>query len=206
MFEIIKAGGWVMVPIIACSILALAIIVERFWALRPTRIIPAQLVPEVWNKYRQNQLDTAYIRRLRAHSPLGAVLAAGLMNYSHGREAVKESIEQAGRQVIHDLERYLNTLGTIASVSPYLGLLGSVLGMIKVFSTFSMASGISNPTKLAGGISEILIATAAGLAVAIPSLIFYRYFQGRVVDFAVRMEEEAVRLVETLYSSQEEEG
>ncbi|MBP1150769.1 MULTISPECIES: MotA/TolQ/ExbB proton channel family protein [Methylocaldum] len=205
MFEIIKAGGWVMVPIIACSILALAIILERFWTLRATRIIPPQLVPEVWNQYRKNRLDTAYIRRLKANSPLGAVLAAGLVNYSQGREVVRESIEQAGRQVIHDLERYLNTLGTIASVSPYLGLLGSVLGMIKVFSTFSMASGIGNPTKLAGGISEILIATAAGLAVAIPSLIFYRYFQGRVIDFAVRMEEEAVRLIETLYSSQEEE-
>ncbi|MGX2040081.1 MotA/TolQ/ExbB proton channel family protein [Methylocaldum sp. MU1018] len=205
MFEIVKAGGWVMVPIIACSILALAIIFERFWALRTTRILPPQLVPEVWNLYRKNQLDSAYIRRLRANSPLGAVLAAGLISYSQGREVMRESIEQAGRQAMHDLERYLNTLGTIASVSPYLGLLGSVLGMIKVFSTFSMANGIGNPTKLAGGISEILIATAAGLAVAIPSLIFYRYFQGRVIGFAVRMEEEAMRLIETLYNSQEEE-
>jgi biopolymer transport protein ExbB len=203
--EIIKAGGWVMLPIIICSILALAIILERLWALRTRRVIPPQVIPEVWSLYRKHQLDNAKIRQLRAGSPLGAILAAGIANYAHGREVMKESIEQAGRQIVHDLERYLNTLGTIASISPYLGLLGSVLGMIKVFSTFSTAGGIGNPAKLAGGISEILVATAAGLAVAIPSLIFHRYFQGRVVELTVQMEQEALRLVEVLHGEREED-
>lgn len=198
MFEIIKAGGWMMVPIIACSVLSLAIILERLWTLRSEKIVPVHLAPHVWNMYRKHQIDGLKLREIRANSPLGEVLAAALANFSHGREAMKESVEQAGRQVVHELERYLNTLGTIASVSPYLGLLGSVLGMIKVFSTFSTEGGIANPSRLAGGISEILIATAAGLAVAIPSLIFYRYFQGRVTELAVRMEDEATQMIDAL--------
>jgi biopolymer transport protein ExbB len=202
--EVIKAGGWVMWPIIACSIVAMAIIGERLWALRTSNILPRQLVPQIWALQRKNQLDAVHIRQLRVSSPLGAILAAGLVNYKHGRDVMKESLEQAGRQVVHELGRYLNTLGTIASISPYLGLLGSVLGMIKVFSTFSMASGLSNPAHLAGGISEILIATASGLAVAIPSLMFHRYFQGRVDELAVRMEEEALRLIEMMHGEREE--
>ena len=204
MFEIIKAGGWVMWPIIACSIIALAIIGERFWTLRANNILPRQLIPQIWALQRQNQLDSVHIRQLRMSSPLGAILAAGLLNYKHGREIMKESLEQAGRQVVHELGRYLNTLGTIASISPYLGLLGSVLGMIKVFSAFSVASGLSNPAHLAGGISEILITTASGLAVAIPSLMFHRYFLGKVDELAVRMEEEALRLIEMLHGEREE--
>lgn len=194
-----------MVPIIGCSILALAIIAERLWALRTRRIMPPQLLPQVWNLYRKDQLDNLQLRNLKTSSPLGAILAAAIASFSDGREAMKESVEQTGRQVVHELERYLNTLGTIASVSPYLGLLGSVLGMIKVFSTFSAAGGIGNPTRLAGGISEILVATAAGLAVAIPSLIFYRYFQGRVIELTLAMEEEAIRLIDVLHSSREED-
>ncbi len=205
MFEIIKSGGWMMWPIIACSVVAMAIIVERFWILRAQRIMPPHLVSHVWSLYRKNQFDSAQLRGLRNGSPLGAVLASALASFSQGREAMKESVEQTGRQVVHDLERYLNTLGTIASVSPYLGLLGSVLGMIKVFSTFSMVGGIGNTSRLAGGISEILVATAAGLAVAIPSLIFYRYFQGRVIDYTIRMEEEAIRLIDALQASREED-
>lgn len=204
MLEVIKAGGWVMLPIIACSIIALAIIGERFWTLRTNRIMPRHLVPQIWSLHRKSQLDSVHIRQLRMSSPLGAILAAGLVNYQHGREIMKDSIEQAGRAVVHELGKYLNTLGTIASVSPYLGLLGSVLGMIKVFSTFSMASGITNPAHLAGGISEILIATASGLAVAIPSLMFHRYFLGRVDELAVRMEEESLRLVELMHGEREE--
>jgi biopolymer transport protein ExbB len=204
-FEIIKSGGWMMVPIIGCSILALAIIVERLWTLRTQRIMPPQLLPQVWNLYRKDQLDNIQLRNLKTSSPLGAILAAAIASFAEGRDAMKESVEQTGRQVVHELERYLNTLGTIASVSPYLGLLGSVLGMIKVFSTFSAAGGIGNPTRLAGGISEILVATAAGLAVAIPSLIFYRYFQGRVTELTLQMEEEAIRLIDVLHSSREED-
>jgi biopolymer transport protein ExbB len=203
-FEVIKAGGWVMWPIIACSIIALAIIGERLWTLRTSNILPRQLVPQIWALQRQNQLDGARIRQLRMSSPLGAILAAGLLNHKHGRDIMKESLEQAGRQVVHELGRYLNTLGTIASISPYLGLLGSVLGMIKVFSAFSVASGLGNPAHLAGGISEILIATASGLAVAIPSLMFHRYFLGRVDELAVRMEEEALRLIEMLHGERDE--
>lgn len=204
MLEVIKAGGWVMWPIIACSIIATAIIAERFWTLRSSCIMPRNLVPQIWNLHRQGQLDATHLRQLRLSSPLGAVLAAGLANHRHGREVMKESLEQAGRAVVHELGRYLNTLGTIASISPYLGLLGSVLGMIKVFSTFSMEAGISNPAHLAGGISEILIATASGLAIAIPSLMFHRYFLGRVDDLAVKMEEEALRLIEMLHGERDE--
>lgn len=193
-----------MWPIIACSIIALAIIGERFWTLRTNNILPRQLVPQIWALQRNNQLDAVHIRQLRMSSPLGAILAAGLVNHKHGREVMKDSLEQAGRQVVHELGRYLNTLGTIASISPYLGLLGSVLGMIKVFSTFSMEQGISNPAHLAGGISEILIATASGLAVAIPSLMFHRYFLGRVDELAVRMEEEALRLIEMMHGERED--
>jgi biopolymer transport protein ExbB len=197
--EIIKLGGWMMIPILACSIVSMAIIVERLWTLRTRRIMPPNLIPGIWDLYRENQLSPAYLQALRKASPLGAIVATALTSQSEGRAVMKENVEQTGRQVVHELERYLNTLGTIASISPYLGLLGSVLGMMKVFSTFSVAgSDIANPAQLAGGISEILIATAAGLAVAIPSLIFYRYFQGRVSELIVRMEEEAVQLIDAI--------
>lgn len=204
MFEIIVAGGWVMWPIILCSVAAMAIIGERFWALRTERIMPRHLSAQVWSLYRKNQLDASFIRQMRGESPLGAVLAAGILNYPHGREIMKESLEQAGRAAVHQMGKYLNTLGTIASISPYLGLLGSVLGMIKVFSTFSETAGIANPALLAGGISEILITTASGLAIAIPSLMFHRYFDGRVDELALRLEEEARHLVERMHGEREE--
>ncbi len=193
-----------MWPIIICSIVAMAIICERFWSLRTEKIMPRHLGAQVWSLYRKNQLDASRIRQMRGDSPLGAVFAAGIMNYPHGREVMKESIEQAGRAAVHHMGRYLNTLGTIASISPYLGLLGSVLGMIKVFSTFSESTGVGNPMHLAGGISEILITTASGLAVAIPSLMFHRYFDGRVDDLALRLEEEALHLVERMHGEREE--
>jgi biopolymer transport protein ExbB len=198
-FEIIKAGGWVMWPIVGCSIVALAIILERFWTLRADKIIPRELVAQIWSLHNKNQLDRARVRQLRMDSPLGAVLSAGLMNYHYGREIMKESLEQAGRQVIHDLGRYLNMLGTIAAISPYLGLLGSVLGMIKVFANFSTAEGLTNPAHLAGGISEILITTASGLAIAIPSLMAHRHFVAKVDELALKMEEEAMNLIEMLH-------
>jgi biopolymer transport protein ExbB len=193
-----------MWPILACSILAMGIVAERFWTLRAEKVMPRQLTAQVWGLYRKNELDAAHVRQLRVSSPLGAVLAAGVMNYPHGREIMKESVEQAGRAVVHEMGKYLNTLGTIASISPYLGLLGSVLGMIKVFAAFSTAEGLGNPAHLAGGISEILITTASGLAIAIPSLMFHRYFEGRVDDLALRMEEEALRLVEMMHGEREE--
>jgi biopolymer transport protein ExbB len=195
LFDIIRTGGWVMGPILLCSVVALAIILERLWALRTSRIVTADIVPRVRQLFRQNELDAVNTRLIRGASPLGAILLAGLAQRALGQHAVKEAIEQEGRQVVYALERYLNTLGTIAAISPYLGLLGSVLGMIKVFSTFSAAQGVSDPALLAKGISEILFATAAGLAVAIPSLMFHRYFHGRVNELALRMENEALRFM-----------
>jgi biopolymer transport protein ExbB len=132
-FEIIESGGWLLWPIIACSIVAMGIICERLWVLRTSRILPRELVPRVWRLYKEKKLDRAHIRTLRASSPLGSVLTAGLINHKHGREVMKESIEEAGRQAVHELERFLNTLGTIASIAPLLGLLGTVVGMIKVY-------------------------------------------------------------------------
>lgn len=195
LLEIIHAGGWVMWPILLCSVVALAIILERLWALRPGRVIPAEVMTLIWKLHRQNQLDAGQLRQIALGSPLGTVIAAGLSSRAGGREAVREAIEHAGRQAVHGLERYLNTLGTIAAISPYLGLLGSVVGMIKVFSTFSATQGVSDPALLAGGISEILFATAAGLAVAIPSLMFHRYFHGRINELALRLEQEAFNLL-----------
>ena len=204
MFELIKSGGVLLWPIIACSIFAMGIICERFWALRTNRILPNQLVPQVWNLYRENKLDTTRLRVLRRSSMLGAILAAGLVNHRHGRDVMKDSIEEAGRQVVHELGRFLNTLGTIASVTPLLGLLGTVVGMIKVFTAI-MSAGVGDPMILAGGISEALITTAAGLSVAIPSLMFHRYFEGRVVELVLKMEEEALKLVEILHGDREDD-
>ncbi len=205
MLELIFAGGWLMIPIIVCSIVAMAIIGERFWTLNARKMIPLQLVPQVWNLYKENQLDNAHIRTLRDSSPLGQILAAGLINRQHGREIMKEGIEEAGRQVVHQLEKFMNTLGTIASISPLLGLLGTVIGMIKVFTAI-VAGGVGNPAVLAGGISEALLTTAAGLSVAIPSLMFHRYFQGRINDLVMKMEEEALKLIEVMHGEREAEG
>lgn len=199
MLGLIQAGGWVMWPILACSVLAMAIVCERLWSLRPTRVIPPNLVAQVWNLYRKNQLDSVHLRQLQTSSPLGAVLAAGLANHRYGREVMKEAIEDAGRHVAHELERFLNSLGTIAAVSPLLGLFGTILGMIKVFSVIT-TSGVGDPKVLAGGIAEALITTAAGLTVAIPTLIFHRYLQARVDGLVLKMESEALRFIEILFS------
>ncbi|MFA5626813.1 MAG: MotA/TolQ/ExbB proton channel family protein [Thiohalomonadaceae bacterium] len=202
MFEIIVAGGWLMVPIILCSILALAIVGERIWSLRESKVVPGNLVGQVWQLCKSNQLGNKQVVALRSSSPLGRVLAAGLLNMHHSREVMKESLEEAGRQAVQELERYLNTLGTISSISPLLGLLGTVFGMIKVFTAITI-QGTGNPGVLAGGISEALITTAAGLTVAIPSLMFYRYFRGKVDALALRMEEEALKLVEVIHGERE---
>ncbi len=204
MFEIVKAGGWVMLPIILCSIVAFAIIAERFWSLQKKRVIPPNLVADVWVSFKDKSFDEGALARLKQGSSLGRVLAAGLVNLQHDREIMKEAIEETGRHVVHELERFLNTLGTIASISPLLGLLGTVIGMIKVFSTITTA-GVGDASLLAGGISEALITTAAGLTVAIPSLMFYRYFRGAVEEYVVRMEEEALKLVEVIHGEREED-
>jgi biopolymer transport protein ExbB len=197
-FELVTAGGWLMVPIIACSIIAFAIIIERLWTLRVKRVIPRRLVSQVWDQAKERKLDIERLQELRAGSPLGRILAAGLLNRDASREIMKESIEDTGRHVVHELERYINTLGTIAAISPLLGLLGTVIGMIQVFSTITTA-GVGNPAALAGGISQALITTAAGMVVAIPSLMAYRYFRGKVDMLVIRMEQQALRMVEVLH-------
>jgi biopolymer transport protein ExbB len=204
-FELIKAGGWLMVPIIVCSIVAMTIIIERLWMLRSARVVPENLVAQVWQLHRDGKLSSAHIATVRDGSPLGRILAAGLVNRNHSREIMKESIEESGRQVVAQLERYLNTLGTIASIAPLLGLLGTVIGMIKVFSAITIA-GVGNPTVLAGGISEALLTTAAGLSVAIPSLMFHRYFNGRVDRLVVKMEEESLKIVEVMQGERERDS
>lgn len=204
MLELIKAGGWVMAPIILCSILATAIIIERFWSLQKRRIVPKHLVAQIWHWAKNNQLDAEHINQLRTGSPLGRILAAGLVNLHHSREIMKESIQDTGRHVVHDLERFLNTLGTIASITPLLGLLGTVFGVIQVFSAMT-TQGVGNPALVAGGISKALVTTAAGMTVAIPSLIFYRYFRGRVDELVVTIEQEAIKLVEVLHGDREQD-
>ena len=203
MFEMVQAGGWLMLPILLCSVIALAIVGERFWSLQQKRINPATLVSQVWQWYKSDNLTDQNIEALAKTSPLGRVLAAGLVNRHHPREIMKESIEDTGRQVVVELERYLNTLGTIASITPLLGLLGTVIGMIKVFTAIT-SSGVGNPAVLAGGISEALITTAAGLSVAIPALIFHRYLSGKVDRIVMRMEEQALKMVEVMHGQREQ--
>jgi biopolymer transport protein ExbB len=201
-FEIIKSGGWMMLPIILCSIVAMTIVVERFWSLQRNKILPPELVPQVWKLSREKKLDDTVLRRLKTSSPLGCILAVGLANRHHGRDVMKEYIEESGRKVVHDLERYLNTLGTIAAIGPLLGLLGTVFGMIDIFSSL-MQHGAGDPSVLAGGISVALITTAAGLTVGIPSLIFHRYFERLVDEYIVDMESEALKLIDILHGVRE---
>ena len=202
MFELLKAGGILMVPIVACSILALAIILERFWTLRASRVAPPQTINELWRWIKKKELNGRKLKALQGSSPLGRILAGGLLNAKHGREIMKESIEHEASQVIHDLERFLNPLGTVATITPLLGLLGTVTGMIKVFAEIQLA-GVGNAGNLAGGISEALITTAAGLSVAIPALICHRYFIRRVDELVVGMEQEAIKLVEVVHGDRE---
>lgn len=202
MLELMKAGGWLMWPILACSVVAMAIVLERLWSLRRRRVMPPGLMNQVWEWQRDQALTPERIQALAQGSPLGRLLSAGLVNRFHSREVMKEALNDVGRQVVADLELYLNTLGTIASVSPLLGLLGTVFGMIDIF-TVIIDAGVGNPGILAGGISEALITTAAGLMVAIPSLMFHRYFNGPVNRYALDMEEEALNLVEVIKGERE---
>lgn len=194
----ILQGGWLMLPILASSIIALAIVAERFWTLQSKKVNPPSLVAQVWQWHKSQTLTDEHVVALGNNSPLGKILAAGLVNRNYPREIMKESIEEVGHQVIHDLERYLNTLSTIASITPLMGLLGTVIGMIKVFAAIT-TQGVGNPTVLAGGISEALITTAAGLSVAIPTLIFYRFFRGKVDELVLEMETEALKIVDVMH-------
>ncbi len=197
MLEIVKAGGIMMGPIILASIIAAAIILERLWTLQQKRVLPAELTEKVWRWVEQRQIQDKHIAALQQNSPLGKILAAGLANRHRPREVIKESIEDTGRHVVHELDRFIGALGTIASLSPLMGLLGTVIGMIRTFNAIT-TDGIGNPAALAGGIAEALITTAAGLTVAIPALIGYKYLRGKVEALVVQMEKEAIKLVQAM--------
>jgi biopolymer transport protein ExbB len=198
-FEIIKSGGWLMLPILLGSVVALAISVERLLALRAKKIAPPQLLGEVWGWVKNNQLDANKLRDLKQSSPLGLLLGTGLANARHGREIMKESIEEAASLALYQMQRYLNALGTIALVSPMFGLVGAVLGIMSVFNRISVQGGVSDPSVLAGGISEALITTASGLIVAIPAMMMHRFFNGRIESLIVIMEQETLKLVDALH-------
>ncbi|MCB1776853.1 MAG: MotA/TolQ/ExbB proton channel family protein [Candidatus Competibacteraceae bacterium] len=197
MFDLIKAGGWLMAPILACSFAAALIIFERLLALRRARVLPEQLLAVLRQWIESGAVHPVDIKALPLNSPLGRIVAVGLANRCRSRDILRERIEDIGRHVVHELERFLNTLGTIAAISPLLGLLGTVAGMIKIFQIVSV-QGNSNFSLLSVGIAEALITTAAGLTVAIPSLLFYRYFQGRVDELVVQMEQETLELIDVL--------
>ena len=201
MFSIIEAAGWPIWPLILCSVIALAIIGERAWSLRRSAVIPKQLLTQVVTEYRQNGATPEMLARLSAQSPLGQVFAAGLRNVSSTPEVMKESIEEAGRAVALELERFLTTLGTIAAIGPLLGLFGTVIGMIEIFG--SQTPQGSNPLVLAQGISIALYNTALGLIVAVPSMIFYRYFRAKVDAMLIDMELQALKLVEVIHGDRQ---
>ena len=202
MLEMVKSGGWLMVPRLLASVLALAIILERAWTLRSRRVAPPDLLADVWTQLQAGELKGEALRNLQAGSPLGALLAAGLVNARHGREMTKEAIENAATPVVHELERYLSLLGTIALISPLLGLLGTVVGIIDAFLVVT-AGGIGDPTALAGGISKALVTTASGIAVAIPAMIMHRYYLRHIQTLTVSMEQQAVKLVDMLHGDRE---
>ena len=196
MFEIIKAAGWPIWPLLFASIIAVALIIERSITLRRSKIVPRGLLEKVVVDLRRHGVSAEMLQRVSAHSPLGKVLAAGLRNVKSPREVMKEAIEEAGRAVVHDLERFLTTLGTIASISPLMGLFGTIVGMIEIFG--SQTPGGANPQQLAHGISVALYNTAFGLIVAIPTLIFWRYFRSRVDGYVLGLELAAERFARHL--------
>jgi len=197
LFAIIQAAGWPIWPLLLASVIAVALIIERSISLRAGRITPPDLLDEVAALYRRHGVDGEVLDRLGSDSPLGAVLAAGLRNHRSSRYVMKEAIEETGRAVAHDLERFLTTLGTIATAAPLLGLFGTVIGMIEIFGSQSPTG--TNPQQLAHGISIALYNTAFGIAISIPSLIFYRHFKNKVDGFVVDMEQAASKLIDILH-------
>ena len=197
MFELLQAGGLLIWPILLCSILALAIIIERMFALKRRNVSPPGLTDSVGKLLMRGGISPRAIAEIEGNSPLGRVLAAGLKISHQHRVVIKETVEEAGRHEVHELEKHLQTLGTIAAITPLLGLLGTVIGMIKVFSAITIF-GVGDPQALAEGISEALVTTAAGLSVGIPSLMFHRYFRGKINELAVDMEQQAVKFMRIL--------
>ncbi len=197
MFDIIRAAGWPIWPLLIASIIAVALIIERGITLRRNKIVPPGLVENVIADYKRGGVTDDMLARLAAHSPLGRVLAAGLRNVKSSRDVMKETIEEAGRAVAHELERFLTSLGTIATVAPLMGLFGTIVGMIEIFG--SQTPNSANPQQLAHGISIALYNAGFGILIAIPAMIFYRHYRGLVESIVVDMEQEAVRLVEVVH-------
>lgn len=197
MFAIIEASGWPIWPLLLASVIAVALIIERSMSLRRVKIVPPGLLDDVLAEYRKKGVTTDMANRVAAHSPLGRVLAAGLRNVSSSREVMKEAIEETGRAVAHQLERYLTTLGTVAAISPLLGLFGTIIGMIDIFASQGVAG--ANPQLLAQGISIALNTTGVGLMIAIPATIFWRHFRALIDGFVIDMEQQAIRLVEVVH-------
>ena len=194
MWKIINDAGWPIYPLLLASIISVALIIERLIALRKSKVLPAQLLPEVLGLYKNKQITSEVIDKVESNSPLGRVLAAGLRNDKSSRYVMKEAIEESGRIVTHELERFLNGLGTIATASPLMGLFGTVVGMIEIFGSQSPSG--TNPQALAHGISVALYNTGFGIMIAVPALIFYRYFRGCVEDYVVEMEQSAIKLLD----------
>ncbi|NVK10623.1 MAG: MotA/TolQ/ExbB proton channel family protein [Gammaproteobacteria bacterium] len=200
MYDILVAGGWLMLPLLICSIFVIGIALERLWALNTKKISPSKVTAETWQQLSSGKkFSNDELRRLRRNSPLGSILAAGLVNVSHGRDTVRESMEAAANQVIHELERFLTALSVIATISPLIGLLGTVMGMIDVFSAI-VVQGSNDISMLAAGINKALITTAAGLSVAIPATMLDRYFTRRVESISVVLEKECVRFIDALFA------
>ncbi len=197
MWELVKAGGWPMVPLLLLGVLALAIVLERFWSLRRNEVLPPGLGQEVRNWAARGKLDASHIDSLRANSPLGALLAASLEARNRPRDQIRERIEDTGRHLVHRMGRFLNALGTIASAGPLLGLLGTVVGMIQMFLGI-LDHGVGDVGQLAGGIGKALVCTATGMMVAIPALMFHRYFRGLIDGYVIEMEQEASALLDAL--------
>ncbi|PKO26090.1 MAG: flagellar motor protein MotA [Betaproteobacteria bacterium HGW-Betaproteobacteria-8] len=201
MWEIIQAAGWPIWPLIFASILAVAIVVERFWTLRGDAIAPKSLLPEVSRMVAQGGITREACNKLAQHSLLGEIFSAALLNANNSREVIKESVEESGRVVVHKLERYMNTLGTIATVAPLLGLLGTVIGMVELFGAFTSTG--HDVAQFARGISVALYNTAAGIVVAVPAMIFHRYFRGKIDGFIIDMEQQAIKLVEIIHGERQ---
>ena len=204
LLELVKTGGWLMWPILLSSVIALGITIERFWTLRKATVAPNGLLDEVLRDWRGGRLSAERLSQLQIATPLGQILVAGIEQRAQNRETMMKSMEAAGIQVVHDLERYLSTLGTVAAIAPLLGLLGTVIGMIKVFSAIQLV-GVGHASALAGGISEALITTATGLAVAIPALFCHRFLIRRIEELAIDMQQDAQRLVDHWYSAESED-
>lgn len=194
----LQAGGWLMIPLVLSSLVAIAVILALFMNLKKSKVLPEGLAEKAQKLARSGKMTPAHIQQVRDGSLLGSVLAAGLATVGQPRHLMKESIEESGRHAIHKMDKYMTTLGTIAAIAPLLGLLGTVVGMIVVFNEMLSQGGVGNPADLAGGISQALVTTAFGISIAVPALIFHRFFRGKINDFAVDMEKEAVKLLEMI--------